>query len=85
VGAQPYVSDPQAAWNTPYYPAGSIDRKVRRVKAAKNMKRWARFGRANGRAFNAKEFMRADPEWRFEKDYLLNRPPEPWTPFAFVR
>jgi hypothetical protein len=78
---QPYVSDPAAVWNIPYYPAGSVDAKITTAAAAQKMIMWARFGRANGEAFNAKAFMRKHPEWRWEKKYLFSRPSEPWTKF----
>jgi hypothetical protein len=82
IDPQPFVSNPAAVWNIPYYPAGSIDGKVTTAAAAKKMMMWARFGRANGKAFNAKAFMQKHPEWRWEKDYLFSRPSEPWTEFA---
>ncbi|WP_368911692.1 C45 family autoproteolytic acyltransferase/hydolase [Taklimakanibacter deserti] len=78
---QPYVSDPNAVWNVPYYPAGSVDGKVTTADAARSMSMWGRFGRADGLAFDADEFLRIHPQWNWQQGYLKSRPSEPWTYF----
>lgn len=78
---QPYVSDPNAVWNVPYYPAGSVDGKVTTTEAARNMSMWGRFGRADGLAFDADEFLRVHPQWNWQAGYLRSRPHEEWTLF----
>ena len=79
---QPYVSDPNAVWNVPYYPAGSVDGKVTTADAARAMSMWGRFGRADGLAFDADEFLRIHPQWNWQEGYLKSRPHQPWTVFA---
>jgi hypothetical protein len=77
-----YVSDPNAVWNIPFYPAGSVDGKVTTAAAAEEMSLWARFGRADGAPFDAEEFLRLHPQWNWQEGYLQSRPSQPWTPFA---
>jgi hypothetical protein len=76
-----YVSDPNAVWNVPFYPAGSIDAKVTTTDDAQNMSMWGRFGRADGAAFDADEFLRTHPQWAWQEGYLASRPAQPWTFF----
>lgn len=78
---QPYVSDPNAVWNVPYYPAGSVDGKVTTAEAAKTMSMWGRFGRADGLEFDADTFLRIHPQWNWQQGYLKSRPHQPWTYF----
>ena len=79
---QPYVSDPNAVWNVPFYPAGSVDGKVTTADAAASMSMWGRFGRADGLDFDADEFLRLHPQWNWQRGYLESRPSEPWTFFS---
>ena len=60
-----YVSDPNAVWNIPYYPAGSIDGKVTTSELAKDMSMWGIFGRADGVEFDAEEFLRIHSQWNW--------------------
>ncbi|MGH2584639.1 MAG: C45 family autoproteolytic acyltransferase/hydrolase [Dehalococcoidia bacterium] len=76
-----YVSDPNAIWNIPFYPAGSVDGKVTSAALARDMSLWARFGRADGAPFDAEEFLRLHPQWNWQQDYLRSRPHQPWTLF----
>lgn len=78
---QPFVSDPNAVWNVPFYPAGSVDGKITTTEAAKSMSMWGIFGRADGLAFDADEFLRIHPQWNWQAGYLKSRPSEPWTYF----
>jgi hypothetical protein len=78
---QPFVSDPNAVWNEPFYPAGSVDGKVTTAEAAESMSMWGIFGRADGLAFDAEEFLRIHPQWAWEEGYLKSRPSQPWTHF----
>ncbi|MDT5026465.1 MAG: hypothetical protein QOE61_2891, partial [Micromonosporaceae bacterium] len=48
IDQQPYVSDPDAVWNIPYFPGGSVDGKVTTSGMARDMAFTARFGRADG-------------------------------------
>ncbi|MBA2596992.1 MAG: peptidase C45, partial [Chloroflexia bacterium] len=76
-----YVSDPNAIWNVPFYPAGSVDGKVTTAAAAEEMSLWAVFGRADGAPFDVDEFLRLHPQWNWQEGYLYSRPSQPWTLF----
>jgi hypothetical protein len=76
-----YVSDPNAVWNVPFYPAGSVDGKVTTAAAAEEMTMWGIFGRADGAPFDAEEFLRLHPQWNWGEDLLYSRPSQPWTEF----
>lgn len=77
-----FVSDPNAIWNVPFYPAGSVDAKVTTAKQAAKMSMSGRFGRADGAAFDADEFLRLHPQWGWQAGYLVSRPAQPYTVFA---
>lgn len=77
-----YVSDPSAVWNIPFYPGGSVDGKIASAAMAEDMSLSARFGRADGAAFDADEFLTAHPQWEWQKGYLKSRPSQPWTLFG---
>jgi uncharacterized protein CbrC (UPF0167 family) len=79
-----YVSDPNAVWNVPFYPAGSVDGKVTTAAAAEEMTMWGIFGRADGAPFDAEEFLRVHPQWNWGEDLLYSRPSQPWTLFDGV-
>jgi len=76
-----YVSDPNAVWNVPFYPAGSVDGKVTTAAMAEEMSMWGIFGRADGAPFDAEEFLRLHPQWNWGEDLLYSRPSQPWTEF----
>jgi Phospholipase B len=76
-----YASDPNAVWNVPYYPAGSVDGKVTTAAQAREMGLWGRFGRADGAPFDADEFLRIHSQWNWQKGYLKSRPSQPWSLF----
>ena len=76
-----YVSDPNAVWNVPFYPAGSVEGKVTTAAAAEEMTMWGIFGRADGAPFDADEFLRLHPQWGWQEGYLYSRPSQPWTLF----
>jgi hypothetical protein len=76
-----YVSDPNAVWNVPFTPAGSVDGKVTTAAMAEEMTMWGIFGRADGAPFAAEEFLRLHPQWGWQEGYLYDRPSQPWTLF----
>jgi len=76
-----YVSDPNAVWNVPFYPAGSVDGKVTTAAMAESMSLQAIFGRADGAPFDAEEFLRIHPQWNWQGGFLESRPSQPWTLF----
>lgn len=80
---QPYVDDPAAVWNVPYYPAGSVDAKVTTADMAEKMMFSGRWGRANGDAFDVNAFLKAHAQWAWQRPYLWSRPSEPWHTFMF--
>jgi hypothetical protein len=76
-----YMSSPDAIWVDPFTPAGSIDSKVTTSSLAKEMKFWGRFGRACGKPFDVKKFLKKHPQWSWQKDILQDRPQQTWVLF----
>jgi hypothetical protein len=76
-----YVSDPNAIWNIPFFPAGSVDAKVTTADAVATLSLWGRFGRADGAPFDADEFLRLHPQYGSQAGLLQSRPYQPWTFF----
>jgi hypothetical protein len=79
---QPFVSDPNAVWNIPFYPAGSVEGKLTTADLARDMSMLGIFGRADGAAFDAEEFLRIHSQFDYQRDYLISRPSQPWTLFS---
>ncbi|HBF39746.1 MAG TPA: phospholipase, partial [Firmicutes bacterium] len=67
--------------SAPFRPAGAFDGKVTCSELANNFSFWARFGRACGEPFNAKDFLGRNPQWNWLQGYLKDRPSQPWTLF----
>jgi len=63
----------------PFTPYGALDGKVTDSNLAKNLSFYARWGSSSGMPFNAKEFLQKNPQWNDLKDYLQDRPSQPWT------
>eukprot|EP01091_Cochliopodium_minus_P003728 TRINITY_DN136_c0_g1_i2.p1 TRINITY_DN136_c0_g1~~TRINITY_DN136_c0_g1_i2.p1 ORF type:complete len:483 (-),score=115.52 TRINITY_DN136_c0_g1_i2:30-1478(-) len=82
VDPQYYASDPNAVWNVPFYPAGSVDGKITTAAAAANMSMWGIFGRADGVAFDADSFLASNSQYDWQQGYLASRPSQPWTYFS---
>jgi hypothetical protein len=76
-----FMSSPLNVWPNPYTPGGSIDGKVTTTAMAKDMKMWARFGRACGAPFDAEKFLEEQPQWNWQKDFLKSRPHQPYAIF----
>ena len=81
IDPQTSASDPNAIWNVPYWPAGSVDGKVTTADLAKKMSMWGIFGRADGVPFDAPAFLKKNPQWNWQQGYLVSRPHQPWTMF----
>lgn len=64
---------------TPYFPAGAIDGKVVDSSMAGDWKFWAKWGSSCDRDFNADEFLKEHPQYKWLEGYLPNLPPQPWT------
>jgi len=78
VDPQYYVSDPNAVWNVPFTPAGSVDGKVTNAALGLNMSASIIFGRADGAAFDAASFLEANPQWNWQAPYLQSRAAQQW-------
>lgn len=78
---QYYAGDPAQVWNIPFYPAGSCDGKVASADDVAKMSMWGRVGRADGVKFDVDEFLRAHPQWNWQRGYLKSRPSQPWVYF----
>jgi hypothetical protein len=66
----------------PYWPIGSYDAKVIDSKMAKAMSLCARWGSADGTAFDAAAFLAAHPPYEWMAGLLRSRPAEPWVIFT---
>lgn len=78
---QQFVSDPNAVWNIPFFPAGSVEGKITSTDLARKMSMLGIFGRADGAPFDAEEFLRIHSQFDYQRDYLISRPSRPWTIF----
>jgi len=65
----------------PFAPWGTVDAKVVDTTMAKNMSFAARWGSADGMAFDADAFLTAHPQFDWLAGYLKSRPVEPWVEF----
>ena len=75
--------DPQlGSTRTPYNPAGTFDAKVVDTAMAKKMSFAARWGSADGTAFDADAFLQAHPQFDWQAGLMKSRPAEPWVDFT---
>lgn len=65
----------------PFDPSGTFDGKVVDATLAKRMSFRGRWGSADGRAFSAEQFLRAHPQYDWQRGLLLDRPTQPWVSF----
>ena len=65
----------------PHYPTGAVQAKATDAELASAMKLWARMGRPCGEPFISSEFLKAHPEFNWQKDFLRDMPGEKWTLF----
>jgi len=73
--------DPASAGDVPFSPQGTYDAKVVDTAMARAMSFRARWGSADGTAFNAPAFLAAHPQFDWMTDILKSRPVEPWVDF----
>lgn len=66
----------------PFKPAGTVDAKVVDAAMAKQMKFAARWGSADGVAFDADKFLEAHPQYDWMTGILKSRPSQPWVEFS---
>ncbi len=71
---------PEAGWG-PYFPAGAAQAKVMDSRMAQQMSFIARAGHPCGVNFNAAEFLKAHPEYDWQKSVLPDMDAGPWTEF----
>jgi hypothetical protein len=64
--------------NKPFYPWGCVDGKVTDTSMARNMEFFGRQGASCGRAFIAKKYLKAHPEYVNWKPVFLDRPSYRW-------
>jgi hypothetical protein len=76
--------DPEPSWTggSPYAPGGSFDAKVVDSRMARAMSFRARWGSADGTAFDAAAFLAAHPQYDWMTGLLKDRPAEPWVVFS---
>jgi hypothetical protein len=78
--AREYMSDPSRP--KPYQPRGSLDGNVCDTTMAKNMSFSLRWGNSCGTPFDKNKFCDEHMEWNYLRDYLRDRPHQPWTTFT---
>jgi len=81
--AREYMSDPSRP--KPFQPRGALDGNVCDTTMAKNMSFSLRWGNSCGTPFNKDKFCQENREWAYLKDYLEDRPQQPWTTFSITR
>jgi hypothetical protein len=75
--------DPQlTSADTPYAPGGTFDSKVVDTTLARHMSFAARWGSADGTAFDADKFLAEHPQFDWQTGLLKSRPVEPWVEFT---
>jgi hypothetical protein len=75
--------DPElGAARTPFNPSGTFDAKVVDTAMAKQMSFAARWGSADGTAFEADAFLQAHPQFDWQAGFLKSRPAQPWVNFS---
>ena len=76
--------DPQLGnpFKNPYNPSGTFDAKAVDTALAKKMAFAARWGSADGLAFDADQFLRDHAQYDWMTGLLKSRPSQPWTTFT---
>ena len=72
-----YMSAPSDIWAAPFYPSGSTDAKAANATMLEQGVYWARWGRANGMAFDTQSFFDLNPQWAWQQPVLIDRPSQP--------
>ncbi len=73
--------DPMLGPGTPFRPGGAFDSKVVDTAMAKQMRFAARWGSADGTAFDADKFLKEHAQFDWMAGLLKSRPVQPWTEF----
>lgn len=80
--AREYMSDPSRP--KPYQPRGALDGNVCDTTMAKNMSFSLRWGNSCGIPFDKNKFCDEHREWAYLREYLEDRPQQPWTVFTIT-
>jgi hypothetical protein len=80
--AREYMSDPSRP--KPYDPHGALDGNVCDATMAKNMSFSLRWGNSCGIPFDKNKFCDEHRQWAYLRDYLDDRPQQPWTTFTIT-
>ena len=80
--AREYMSDPSRP--KPYQPRGALDGNVCDTTMAKAMSFSLRWGNSCGTPFDKNKFCDEHREWAYLRDYLEDRPQQPWTVFSIT-
>lgn len=78
--AREFMSDPSRP--KPYQPRGALDGNVCDTALAKKMSMYLRWGNSCGIPFDKNIFCDQQREWAYLRDYLDDRPQQPWTTFT---
>ena len=76
------MSDPSRP--KPYQPRGALDGNVCDTTMAKNMSFSLRWGNSCGIPFDKNKFCDQHREWAYLREYLEDRPQQPWTVFSIT-
>jgi hypothetical protein len=80
--AREYMSDPSRP--KPFTPRGALDGNIIDTKMAKNMSFLLRWGNSCGIPFNKDKFCDENRVWEHLREYLHDRPQQPWTIFSIT-
>ena len=80
--AREYMSDPTRP--KPYQPRGALDGNACDTTMAQNMSFSLRWGNSCGIPFDKNKFCNEHREWAYLRDYLRDRPQQPWTTFTIT-
>jgi hypothetical protein len=80
--AREYMSDPTRP--KPYQPRGALDGNACDTTMAQNMSFSLRWGNSCGIHFDKNKFCNEHREWAYLRDYLRDRPQQPWTTFTIT-
>ncbi len=72
-------------WQKPYGPAGVVQNKIADAALCADMAFLAAAGHSCGMDFHAAEFLKAHPEFSWQKDLLRDLPSRPWTRVAIEK
>lgn len=81
--AREYMSDPSRP--KPFQPRGAVDGNVCDTNMAKRMTMCLRWGNSCGTPFDKNKFCDQHMEWDFLREYLEDRPQQPWTEFTCAK